>query len=194
MALRTIRVDGDDILRKKSKPVKEMSERTLQLIDDMEETLYDAQGVGLAAVQVGVLKRLCLVNVAPEEALGPVDDDMSEEEYEKALAELPSTCHSNAELLVIINPTIEVIGDETQTGNEGCLSIPGKSGVVTRPNHIILHAQDERLKPYDLEATGFLARAIQHECDHMDGILYKDKAEGGIHSYSEYEEEEPKEE
>lgn len=159
MAIRNMRYDGDEILRKVSKPVKEITPRTEELIRDLSESLKEYNGVGLAAVQVGVLRRIAIVNI-PQ-----LDEEGNEIETED---------------IVIINPEIEVIGEETQTGYEGCLSIPGKSGVVTRPMNIKLKAFDKEMKPYELEASGLLARAIQHECDHMDGILYKDKADGEL--------------
>lgn len=168
MAVRNLRYDGDEILRKTSKPVKEITPRVKELIGDLKENLKVYNGVGLAAVQVGVLKRIAIVNV-PE-----FDEEGNEIETED---------------IVIINPEIEVLGEEVQTGMEGCLSIPQKCGKVTRPMHIRLKAFDENLEPYELEATALLARAIQHECDHMDGILYKDKAEGGLIDDSELAEE-----
>ena len=154
-----MRFDGDEILRKISKPVKEITPRTKELIDDLSENLKEYNGVGLAAVQVGVLKRIAIVNVPS------LDEEGNEVEGED---------------IIIINPEIEVMGEETQTGYEGCLSIPGKSGAVTRPMNIKLRAFDKELKPYELEASGLLARAICHECDHMDGILYKDKVDGEL--------------
>ncbi len=159
MAIRNMRFDGDEILRKISKPVKEITPRTKELIDDLSENLKEYNGVGLAAVQVGVLKRIAIVNVPS------LDEEGNEVEGED---------------IIIINPEIEVMGEETQTGYEGCLSIPGKSGAVTRPMNIKLRAFDKELKPYELEASGLLARAICHECDHMDGILYKDKVDGEL--------------
>ncbi len=164
MALRTIRIDDDEILRKISKPVKEMTPRIRTLLEDMGETLLNSGGVGLAAVQVGVLKRIALVNI-PE-----TDGDGNE---------------TRKEDLVIINPEIEVRGDSVQRGTEGCLSIPEKWGIVDRPMNIVLRAYDENLEAYELEASGFQARAIMHECDHMDGILYKDKALDGLHDAGE---------
>lgn len=170
MALRTIRVEEDEILRKRSKEVKTMTERTAQLIDDMIETVHDACGAGLAAVQVGVLKRICIVTVeAPEPEL---DEEGNEIPVDPLI-------HNNGEDLVIINPEITVLSEETQCDTEGCLSFPGKFGYVTRPEHIRLKAYDRELNPYELEAKGLFARAICHECDHMDGILYVDKVENG---------------
>ncbi|MDO4528911.1 MAG: peptide deformylase [Lachnospiraceae bacterium] len=173
MALRTIRTEEDEILRKKSKEVKAITERTSQLIDDMIETVHDAYGAGLAAVQVGILKRLCIVTVEPPEP--EYDEEGNEIEME-----IDPLTHNNGEDLVIINPEITVLDEEdTQCGTEGCLSFPGKFGYVTRPNHIRLNAFDRNLEPYELEAKGLLARAICHECDHMDGVLYVDKVENG---------------
>jgi len=115
-------------------------------------------------VQVGVLKRIALVNI-------PESDEDGNEKRGKDL--------------VIINPEIEVLGTQYQRGTEGCLSIPEKWGIVDRPMNIILRAYDEHLEPYELEASGFFARAIMHECDHMDGILYKDKVLDGLHDVGE---------
>lgn len=149
MATRNIRVDGDSILRKKCKPVKEMTPRILQLIDDMFDTMYEAAGVGLAAPQVGILKRIVVIDVG--------DDNP----------------------LVLINP--EIISTEgEQTGEEGCLSLPGMTGVVTRPMSVVCRALDENMNEIEVVGENLLARAICHEVDHLDGILYKDKAENGI--------------
>lgn len=153
MALRQIRVDGDDILRKKCKEVKEMNERTETLIDDMLETMYDAGGVGLAAPQVGVLKRIVVIDVDYE---NPYDNPY-----------------------VMINPVI-LESDGEQCGDEGCLSIPGKVAEVTRPNRVVVKFLDRDMKEVTLEATELFARAICHELDHLDGVLYKDVAEGPL--------------
>ena len=157
MALRTIRVMGDEILTKQCRPVKEMTPRIKTLIEDMLETMYDAEGVGLAAPQVGVLKRIVVIDIGD----GPI---------------------------IMINPEI-IEKDGEQTGYEGCLSLPGKSGVVTRSNHVVVRAYDENMELYELEGTELLARAIQHECDHLDGIMYVDKVEGRIYDNEELEDE-----
>ncbi len=149
MAIRQIRYDGDDILRKKCKEVKEMTERTKTLIDDMLETMYDADGVGLAAPQVGVLKRIVVIDV----------------DYETPY--------------VLINPVI-VEKDGEQTGDEGCLSLPGKVATVTRPNHVICKCLNENMEEVTIEGEGLLARAICHELDHLEGILYKDVADSPL--------------
>lgn len=172
MALRTIRETGDPILRKVSKPVKEMTPRTIELINDLIENMHAADGVGLAAVQVGILKRIAVIWI-PE----PEIDEEEEEDHQ----EIDPLTHSSGEEIVMINPVWEPIGEDVQTGNEGCLSVPGKYGCVTRPEHILLKAFDADMKPYELEAKGLLARAICHECDHMDGILYTDKVEGELY-------------
>ena len=177
MAIRNIRTEGDPILRKNSKPVKEMTARTQELIGDMVDTMHEADGVGLAAVQVGVLKRIAVV-CEPD----PYTDETPEEE-------INDLTHSFDEDIVMINPTWRAADDTIQTGNEGCLSVPGKYGTVTRPDHIILNAYDENMQAYELEAMGLLARAICHECDHLDGILYIDKVEGDIYDNSEDDEE-----
>ncbi len=150
MALRTIRTMGDEILTKKCKVVKEVNERTLELIDDMIETMYESYGVGLAAPQVGVLKRIVVIDV--EDGNGPY---------------------------VLINPEIIETSGE-QTGSEGCLSVPGKSGIVTRPNYVKVKALDREFKEYELEGEGLLARAIVHECDHLEGRLYVSLVEGEL--------------
>ena len=181
MAIRNIRFDDDEILRKKSKPVKEITERTSELIDDLIDSVHEYNGVGLAAVQVGVLKRICVVNVpAPEVP----------ENEEGETVEINPLIHNNGEDLIIINPEIIPQEGDDETDNEGCLSVPGKFGLVTRPFHITLKAFDRNLEPYELEAEGLFARAICHECDHMEGILYTDKVEGELHDVTELEPEE----
>lgn len=149
MAIRQIRFDGDDILRKKCKEVKEMTDRTLTLIDDMFDTMYEANGVGLAAPQVGILKRIVVIDV----------------DYENPY--------------VLINPVI-IERDGEQTGDEGCLSLPGKVATVTRPNHVICKCLNEDMEEIEIEGEGLLARAICHELDHLDGILYKDVADSPL--------------
>lgn len=157
MSIRTIRVEGDEILRKKSKEIKEMTPRLSQLIDDMIDTMYESEGVGLAAPQVGILKRVVVIDVGE----GPI---------------------------VFINPEIlEESG--SQTGYEGCLSVPGKSGVVTRPNVVKVKALDREMKEFTLTGTELMARAICHECAHLDGQLYVDLVEGELIDNSEFEEE-----
>ena len=149
MAIRQIRVIGDEILTKKCKEVKEMTPRTRQLIDDMFETMYEANGVGLAAPQVGILKRIVVIDV------------------------------EDGNQYVLINPEIlETSG--SQTGHEGCLSVPGKTGVVTRPNYVKVQAFDQDMKPFVREGTELLARAICHECAHLDGQLYVELVEGEL--------------
>ena len=151
MALRNIRTEGDPILGKISKPILEMNDKTKVLIKDMLETMYHANGVGLAAVQVGVLKRIVVIDIS-EEGDAPI---------------------------ILINPEI-VDKSGSQTGDEGCLSVPGKSGVVTRANHVKVKAFNENMELFELEGDELLARAIQHEVDHLDGILYTSKVEGPI--------------
>ncbi len=151
MALREIRVQGDPILNKVCKPVAAVSDRILELIDDMLDTMYDANGVGLAAPQIGVLKRIFVIDVSEK----------------------------GDEPLVFINPKI-IKTSGSQTGDEGCLSIPGKTATVTRPDHVVVRAFDEEMKEFELEGEGLLARAIMHENDHLDGHLYVEKAEGPV--------------
>lgn len=158
MAIRKIRIIGDEILTKKCKPVKEVTPRIRELIEDMFDTMYDSNGVGLAASQVGILKNIVVIDA----------DD--ENQY------------------VFINPEIlETSG--SQTGAEGCLSVPGKSGIVTRPDYVKVRAFDQDMKPFELEGEGLLARAICHECDHLNGELYVDKVEGELEDVTLEEEE-----
>ena len=161
MALRNIRTEGDPILGKKCREVTEMTDRNRELIEDMIDTMYEANGVGLAAPQVGVLKRIVVIDVS-EEGDSPI---------------------------ILINPVITE-ADGEQTGAEGCLSVPGKSGVVTRANHVKVKALDENMEPFELEGTELLARAIQHELDHLEGILYTSKVEGDLITASEENSEE----
>ena len=157
MALRTIRIMGDEVLTKTCREVTKVTPRISNLIDDMLETMYDACGVGLAAPQVGVLRRIVVIDVGE----GPV---------------------------VMVNPVILETSGE-QTGDEGCLSIPGKAGQVTRPNYVKVHAFDENMEEYEIEGTELMARAMCHEIDHLDGHLYVEKVEGQLHDVT-YEEEE----
>lgn len=159
MALRKIREIGDDILNKKCKEVTEMTPRTRQLIEDMLDTMYEANGVGLAAPQVGILKRIVVI------------DTMGEDPY------------------VLINPRIVESSGE-QTGQEGCLSVPGKCGVVTRPNYVKAVALNEDMEPIEVEGTELLARAICHELDHLDGHLYVEKVEGELQNMEAEDDEE----
>ena len=142
MAIRNIRHDGDDILRKVCKPVEKMTPRI--------ETLYEANGVGLAAPQVGILKRIVVIDVGDENAY------------------------------CLINPVI-VEEDGEQTGDEGCLSLPGLVGTVTRPDHVVCKALDINMEEITIEGEGLLARAMCHEFDHLDGHMYTEKVEGGLH-------------
>lgn len=160
MAIRIIREEGDPVLNKVSKPVKVMTPRLKQLVKDMFETMYEEGGVGLAAPQVGMLKRIVVIDVS---------EDKSEPH-------------------VLVNPEI-IEKDGSQTGMEGCLSVPGKVGKVTRPNHVIAKAFDENMQPIELEGTELLARAICHELDHLDGHLYTEIVEGPIMDSEEYYEE-----
>ena len=158
MALRTIRIQGDPVLEKVCKPVPEVTEKIRDLIDDMIETMYEANGVGLAAPQVGILKRIVVIDVGE----GPI---------------------------VMINPCILETSGE-QTGDEGCLSLPGKAGVVTRPDYVKAKAYNEDMEEYTIEGTALLARAICHECAHLDGQLYVELVEGELMDTVSDEEEE----
>lgn len=156
MAIRKVREMGDECLRKVCKVVPDVNLRTKILIKDMFDTMYDANGVGLAAPQVGILKRIVVI-------------DCGDTPY------------------VLINPEILERSGE-QTGYEGCLSIPGKSGMVTRPQYVKVKAMNQRGEEYILEGEDLLARAICHECDHLEGILYADIAEGGLVNNEDLEE------
>ncbi len=161
MAIRNIRIMGDAILNKKSKPITEMTDKIQTLIDDMLDTMYEAQGVGLAAPQVGILKRLVVIDCSME----------------------------GDQPIVLINPEIIEVSGE-QCGDEGCLSVPGKAGQVTRPNKVKVRALDRHMKEFEMEGEGLLARAFCHEIDHLDGILYVEKVEGELHSSMPEEDEE----
>ena len=163
MAIRNIREIGDPVLNKSCKTVTEITDRTRKkcrevtafddklwvLLDDMLETMKDANGVGLAAPQVGILKRIVVVDVTGEDPI------------------------------LLINPVIMETSGE-QTGNEGCLSVPGKTGVVTRPNYVKVKAYNENMEPFEIEGTELLARAFCHEIEHLDGHLYVEKVEGEL--------------
>ena len=158
MALREVRTMGDPILGKRSKEVTQITDRTRELIDDMIETLYDQDGVGLSAVQVGVLKRIVIVD----------------------------TSEDGDEPIVMINPVIKE-SDGEQEGYEGCLSVPGKTGKVTRPNHVIVEYLDEDLKPQSKEGDEVFARCICHECDHLEGKLYVELVNGPLQDIEDVE-------
>ena len=143
MALRNIRKFGDDVLRKKCREVNGIDERLLTLIEDMKETMYDADGVGLAAPQVGILKRLFVIDIGD----GP--------------------------LVFINSEIIETSG--TQTDEEGCLSLPGETKEVVRPNYVKARALNEKGEEFEIEAEELLARAILHEYDHLNGTLFIDR-------------------
>ena len=157
MAIREIREMGDNILNTVCIEVKEVTPRTKDLIDDMFDTMYEANGVGLAAPQVGILKRIVVIDVTGEDPI------------------------------LMINPKILETSGE-QTGQEGCLSVPGKSGLVTRPNYVKALAYNENMEPFEIEGTELLARAILHEVDHLDGHLYVEKVEGPLMDVTDLEE------
>lgn len=158
MATRNIRELGDDVLRKETKEVKDVNRRTKILIEDMFDTMYEANGVGLAAPQVGILKKIFVVDVG--------DEDGNKVPY------------------VFINPEI-LEREGVQVGFEGCLSVPGKSGKVARAEKVKVRAFNQDMEEFELEAEGFLARAIQHEYDHLNGVVYVDKVEGRLYDNEE---------
>lgn len=158
MATRNIRELGDDVLRKETKEVKDVNRRTKILIEDMFDTMYEANGVGLAAPQVGILKKIFVVDVGDEDG--------------------------NKVPFVFINPEI-LEREGVQVGFEGCLSVPGKSGKVARAEKVKVRAFNQDMEEFEMEAEGFLARAIQHEYDHLNGVVYVDKVEGRLYDNEE---------
>lgn len=156
MALRKIREEGEECLRCVCKEVVEITPHIKDLIEDLIDTMYEADGVGLAAPQVGVRKRIAVVDVGE----GPI---------------------------VLINPVV-VSSEGEQTGNEGCLSVPGKCGIVTRPMKVKVKTMTPEMTYAEIEGEGLLARAMLHEMDHLDGILYIDKVEGDLQDVGESEE------
>ncbi|MEE1227371.1 MAG: peptide deformylase [Lachnospiraceae bacterium] len=145
MAIRQLRIIGDPILNKVCKPVKEMTPHLKELVDDLFDTMYEEKGVGLAAPQVGVLRRICVIDV--------MDGDP----------------------ICLVNPKV-IESDGAQTDEEGCLSVPGKCALVTRPNHVVVEAFDRDMNPIRVEGEELRARCILHEMDHLDGILYGQRA------------------
>lgn len=169
MALRNVLKEGDPLLRKKSREIAEITERIRSLADDMWETMYSANGVGLAAPQVGVLRRIVVIDVTePDEEDG--EDERAETEAEPNPAPEPVK-------YVLINPEIVDVSEETVSAKEGCLSVPGMVGVVERPARVKVRALDIEGTPFELEGEGMLAKALLHEIDHLNGILYIDLAE-----------------
>ena len=161
MALRQIRTLGDPVLEKKCREVREMTPRLHELIADMYDTMYEMEGVGLAAPQVGALRRIVVIDTGDNP-------------------------------ITLINPVI-VETEGTQTGGEGCLSVPGKAGQVTRPSRVVVKALNEDMEEITVEGEELLARAICHETDHLDGIMYVTKVEGELYDVMEEEEAEEEE-
>ena len=154
MAIRTIRTEGDEILKKKSKPVEKIDDKILELIKDMQETLKKYDGVGLAAVQVGILKQVIIIDLGEE-----------------------------GEQYVIINPEI-ISKSGNQVVEEGCLSFPNQYAKLVRPAQVVVEAQNEKGETIRIEADGLLAQALSHELDHLEGILFVDKMIPGTMEYS----------
>ncbi|MGE4352642.1 MAG: peptide deformylase [Oscillospiraceae bacterium] len=152
MALRNIRTQGDPVLAKKCRPVTDFNARLSQLLDDLGDTLFESGGVGLAAPQVGILRRAVVV----------LETNVEEGEDET--------------LIELVNPEI-IATDGEQTGPEGCLSVPGVYGIVTRPDYVKVRAQDRDGEYFEVEGTGLTARAFCHELEHLDGHLFLEKAE-----------------
>ena len=154
MAIRQVRTLGEEVLRATAKEVTEVTPRIMELIQDMFDTMYDSNGVGLAAPQVGIRKRIVVIDVTGEDPIA------------------------------LINPKI-LTSDGEQTGYEGCLSVPGKSGIVTRANHVVVEAYNQDMEKITVEGEELMARALQHEIDHLDGIMYVDKVEGKLYDNEE---------
>lgn len=157
MALREVRINGDPILNTPCKEVTEMSERLQELVDDMIETMHEADGVGIAAPQVGVLRRICIIDVGEE-------------------------C-GTPEPLVLVNPVITESEGE-HTGAEGCLSLPGYVGDVTRPLFVTVKAKNRNMEDIEVSGEGLLARAMCHEIDHLNGHMYTEFVEGSLREVS----------
>lgn len=164
MAIRNIRVIGDEILKKQSKAVEKMTPRLQTLIEDMLDTMYDVNGVGLAAPQVGILRRIVVIDISPE-------------------GDSP---------IILINPEIVESSGE-QVGDEGCLSVPGKTGEVKRPNYVVVKALDENMNEITVTGEELLARALCHEIDHLNGELYVDKVIGDLRLVGEEDDQEAEE-
>ncbi len=164
MAIRTIREIGDPILEKKCRPVKEMNDKLKILIEDMFDTMYEADGVGLAGPQVGILKRVCVIDTREE-----------------------------GEKVCLINPEIVETSGE-QEGDEGCLSVPGRCGLVRRPQKVVVKARNENWEEVEITGEDLFARAMLHEMDHLDGILYVTKVEGDLKYVNAEDDEEAAEE
>ena len=150
----------DDHLKIVCEPVAEVNDDIRKIVDDMFDTMYDADGVGLAAPQVGILKRIAVIDIT-EDRSNPI---------------------------VLINPEI-ISTDGEQRGSEGCLSVPDKVGIVTRPNHVVVKAYNEEMEPFEIEGEELLARALVHEIEHLDGGLYVNKVEGRLYTIEEFEKE-----
>ena len=162
MAIRNIRITGDELLRKKSRPVTEVNDRIKDILNDMAETMYAADGVGLAAPQVGILRRLVVIDIGDG-------------------------------LVKLVNPEI-VESEGSEVSTEACLSVPDMMGDVTRPVKVRVKAQDENGNELDIMAEGLYKKALCHEIDHLDGILYTDRAVNMRRQDSEASEEEKEEE
>jgi len=211
MALRTMREVGDAILHKRSKELKRISKRDLYLIEDMLDTMYDREGVGLAAPQVGVLKRIVVIHGGINEIKASDEHQDNErlegsEEVEEGretkesegvkeisqeeIEEIEETIElPDVDPIILVNPVI-IKEEGSQTGEEACLSVPGKWGMVTRPEKVTVRAVDVNMEEFELEGEGVFARAICHEIDHLDGKLYVDLVEGELRDADDRNEEE----
>ena len=189
MALRNILIEGDSLLRKRSREITEITDRIRTLAGDMWETLYDADGVGLAAPQVGVLRRMIVIDTArpPEEDL---EEDSGETGENASGNDNEETEEAAPVKYLLINPEIIEISEETVIASEGCLSVPGMVGIVERPLRVKVKALDIEGSEFEVEGEGLFAKALLHEIDHLDGVLYIDIAESVESVYAEPEAEE----
>ena len=185
MALRKVIHEGDTLLRKRSREIKEITDRIKALADDMWETMYNANGIGLAAPQIGVLRRMIVVDIteclAEEEEAGEGseagENAQADEDSMVETDEITEESRPEPIKYLMINPEIVEVSEETVTAKEGCLSVPGFLGVVVRPACVRVRALDIEGNTFEVEGEGMLAKALQHEIDHLNGILYTDIAE-----------------
>ncbi len=174
MALRDIVLEGDDILTKKCRPVKKFDDKLATLLDDMAQTLHTADGVGLAAPQVGILRRVCRIDVGePEENKNSKSKSTPANKPAEAQSSDMADNHSTT-LVELINPEI-ISSKGEQDGAEGCLSCPNEYGVVKRPMYVTVKAQDRYGNEFTVSGEGLKARAFCHEIDHLNGIMFKSK-------------------
>jgi len=168
MATRNILKNGENSLNKVSREVTDFNKRLHILLDDMRETLIEANGLGLAAPQIGVLRRVALIVDTSDEL---DQDSESDQDDEVELSEEEIREHLNSKIIELVNPEI-IENDGEQSGREGCLSVPGVLGIVTRPLTVLIKAQDRDGNAFELEVSDLTARAACHEIDHLNGVIF----------------------